>query len=193
MQTRTLLLVGLLGMLGGCASDIPQPIRVAPPNNPTITAVLGDVKAYVGAPVRWGGSIASVENKAHDTWVVIVARPLDSDGEPIDNDRTLGRFIARVDGFLDPDIYSKDREVTVYGTVESRVTQMIGKHPYTYPLIKASTLYLWRDYPEAVPYYPYPYPYWYYDPYFYPFYRYPYWYPYRRPGATFHFGVGTQF
>ena len=187
MRTRIVLLIGLLGLLGGCASDIPKPIRVAPPNNPTITAGLGNVNE--------GGTIASVDNKARETWVEIVARPLDSDGEPIENDRTLGRFIARVDGFLDPDIYSKDREVTVYGTIESRITRMIGNHPYNYPLVKARTLYLWRDYPEAVPYYPYPYPYpyGYYDPYFYPFYRYPYWYPYRRPGTYFHFGVGTRF
>lgn len=181
MRTRTLLLIGLLGLLGGCASQIPQPIRVAPANNPTISAVLGNLKAFKGAAVRWGGTIASVDNKAHETWLTIVARPLDSDGEPVENDRTLGRFIARVHGFLDPAIYRKDREVTVYGNVESLVTRMIGKHPYTYPLIKAQTVYLWQERPESV-YYPYPYPYWYYDyaPYRYPFYSYPYWYPYRH-------------
>lgn len=179
MRTRILLLLGMLGLLGGCASNIPKPIRVAPANNPTVAGVVANVNAFKGTAVRWGGTIASVENKAHETWVVIVARPLDSDGQPIENDRSLGRFIARVSGFLDPDIYTKDREVTVSGTVERSVVRMIGKHPYAYPLVKVQTLYLWRQYPEAAPYYPYPS--WYYDPYYYPFYPYPYWYPYRRP------------
>ena len=158
----------LLILLGGCASNIPLEIREdITGSNISINAASTDINQYQGKQVRWGGTIAAVENKRDDTWIEVVGKELDSWGEPANTDQSEGRFLVRIDGFLDPAIYKADRSLTVYGTVESHVVGQIDNHPYTYPLIKAQTYHLWSDY-DRRHYYGYPdYPY------------YPYYYPYR--------------
>ena len=89
----------------------------------------------------------------------------------------LGRFFARVAGFLDPAVYAADREVTVYGIVEEVVKRNIGEKPYSYPTVRSERLYLWPV-RLAVPYGYYPDPYWY-DPFYYP-YRYRPYHHWRR-------------
>ena len=55
--------------------------------------------------MRWGGTIASVNNRDDDTTELqIVSRPLDRRGRPRHVDVSEGRFVAEVDGFLDPEI-----------------------------------------------------------------------------------------
>lgn len=173
-------------LLGGCASNIPLEIREnITDKDISIKAASVNFEANQGETVRWGGTIAKVENNATDTWLEIVGRKLDSYGRPHETDQTQGRFIARVDGFLDPAIYKIDRGVTVYGKIESRVVREIDDHPYTYPLVRVQSHYLWNEY-DRRRYYGYPYPY-------YPYYH-PYWYRYHfgyRHGfyPRYHFGL----
>ena len=168
----------LLIMLGGCASNIPLEIREdITDKNISIKAASQNFDQNMGQPVRWGGTIANVENNATDTWIEIVGRKLGSSGQPLEVDQTQGRFIARVDGFLDPAVYKVDRRITIYGKVESRVVRQIDDHPYTYPLINAQSHYLWSEYDHRR-YYGHPYPY------------YPYYYPYRY---GYHFGYRHGF
>jgi len=177
-MTRILNLLLLLA-LGGCASQVPLTIRTAPEHNPTVAAVQADARAYQGAQVRWGGVIVGVENREQETWLEIAARPLSQEGEPYDSDRSLGRFLARYPGFLDPSVYRKDREVTVRGIVEGVINRRIDRHPYRYPLVQAKALYLWPEYQRYPDDYYYGYPYFYYGyPYFYGFPYYHYGYPY---------------
>lgn len=163
----TFIFLACLFLLGGCASNIPLEIREdITDKNISIKAASQNFEQNQGAPVRWGGTIANVENNATDTWIEIVGRKLGSYGQPQDTDLTQGRFIARVDGFLDPAVYKVDRRITIYGKVESRVVRQIDDHPYTYPLINAQSHYLWSEYDHRryyghpYPYYPYYYPYW---------------------------------
>jgi outer membrane lipoprotein len=158
-----LLAVAAAGLVG-CASTVPAPIRTAPPGAPTVTEVRGDIDRFVGQPVRWGGTVASVDNRAKETWVEIVARDLGSDGRPVDDDRSEGRFLARVGAFLDPAVYTAGRQVTVAGVVDGSATRPIGDFPYVYPVVRAQTVYLWEPLPERVPYY-YD-PWWFYDPWY---------------------------
>jgi outer membrane lipoprotein len=162
--------------VGGCASNVPIEIREPLPYGPSVAAVQEDIKPYVGKYVRWGGVIVSVDNRPNDTWVEIVAKELGNYGRPVDSDVSLGRFLVRVDGFLDPAVYRADREITVYGVMENQLTRKIGERIYTYPLIKAEKekLYLWPGFRS----YGYSYPYWH-DPYWYSPY-YPYYSPFRH-------------
>jgi outer membrane lipoprotein len=160
-----LLLVAVVA-LAGCASTVPAPVRTSPPGAPTLAEVRGNVDPYVGRPVRWGGTVAAVENRARETWVEIVARELGSDGRPVEDDRSEGRFLARVGAFLDPAVYTEGRQVTVTGVVDGAMTRPIGNFPYLYPVVRAEMVYLWEPLPEWPPYY-YD-PWWFYDP----------WYPY---------------
>ena len=72
--------------------------------------------------VRWGGAIASVENRRDETWIEIVERPLNTD-------KSAGRFLARVDGFLDPAV----RVEHVYlWPLPSRAARHYYRSPYWY-------------------------------------------------------------
>ncbi|MGR6034451.1 MAG: Slp family lipoprotein, partial [Candidatus Nitrosoglobus sp.] len=53
--------------LEGCASQVPLLIRGQPPENPSISAVQEDISRYQGSHVRWGGTIASIQNKKEST------------------------------------------------------------------------------------------------------------------------------
>lgn len=156
--------------LAGCASDIPRPIREAPAVSTPLTPALKNPEQHRAAAVRWGGAIASVENRRDATWIEIVQRPLGAYGEPRDTDKSEGRFLARVDGFLDPAIFAPKRLVTVAGSLDGNNTRSIGEHPYTYPLVSVEHIYLWPIPPRNVQHYYYRSPYWY-DP----------WYPWGHP------------
>src|SRR4030066_392990 len=129
--------------LAGCASDIPRPIRESPAENIPVTEALKDPQQHRAAAVRWGGAIASIENRRDETWIEIVERPLDAYGQPRDTDQSAGRFLARVQGFLDPAIFAPKRLVTAAGALDGNSTRTIGEHPYTYPVVRADSIYLW--------------------------------------------------
>lgn len=164
-------------LLAGCATNVPKAIKEAPPGNPMVAEVRSDTQRFIGTHVRWGGTIATLDNQASETWVEIVARELDRSGQPRLTDRSAGRFIAVIDGFLDPALYAEGREITVSGVIEDEITRKIGDYDYTFPRVRVNDYLLWpqrlepdpRDYP----------PYWYYDP----WYR---WYPYYYPPRYYH-------
>lgn len=164
-------LISLLLVLAlvGCASDIPRPIREAPTGNTQLTQALKEPEKSRGTAVRWGGAITLVENRRDATWIEIVERPLDTDGQPLTTDKSAGRFLARIDGFLDPAIFAPKRLVTVAGALDGNHTRSIGEHPYTYPVVHVEHIYLWPITTNTTHHY-YRSPYWY-DP----------WYPWGRP------------
>lgn len=159
----------------GCAS-IPPQIKVPPLGDPSISSIRKDAESHRGELVRWGGSIVQIENKEDHTLVIVIAKELGSSGRPQRSDYSPGRFIARVEGFLDPDVYKTDRETTVYGVIEGQLMRRIGEKSYGYPVVKAETenVYLWPDYNRYADRYP---------PYFYhPYYSlrpYPFYYGFR--------------
>ncbi|MEJ2509705.1 MAG: Slp family lipoprotein [Gammaproteobacteria bacterium] len=175
---RTALLLASLLMLSACASTIPKPIRQPVAGDPGVAAVRSEPEtAYRGQAVRWGGSIIETENHAQQTRITVLAQTLDSDGRP-DGDQSGGRFIALVNGFLDPAVYQAGRLITVAGHIAGTETHLIGKYPYRYPVVQVDTYYLWPplrhyDWRDAPPYW--------YDPYWGP-YGYDPWYPYHGPG-----------
>lgn len=171
MKTFTFLAAVLF--VSGCASRIPQNISQAPTPDLTVSEVIVQADARRNQPVRWGGSILMVVNLTNETEIEILAKELDSSGKPSDTDETQGRFLVRVDGFIDPAVYAKGRLLTVYGLVDTALTRSIGEKPYVYPVIKAQTTYLWpkeSEYSNRDYYYPYGY----YGPY--GMYPYGYWY-----------------
>lgn len=162
-MTRSWLLVGAL-LLVGCATTSVDLIRKVPPGDPQLQEVRVNPEQFTGREVRWGGSIAGVENRADETWIEIVARPLDSYGRPRPSDESFGRFIAAVKGFRDPAVYAQGRLVTVVGVVRGGLTRSIGQYPYTYVIVDAKAIKLWEQ-PSTQSYYPYRY----YDPWYDPF------------------------
>jgi len=165
MATRLVMYLVIL-VLSGCASQVPILIKLPPHPDPEFHQVKNNIDTFRNQYVRWGGRIISVENKEDLTWIEILASPLNRYGRPGSYTDYEGRFIARVDGFLDPEHYSKDRKLTIFGTIESEFVKRIDDHPYSYPLVSAKEHYLWPEYRTVRYHYPY------YHGYYYPYYRY---------------------
>lgn len=153
----------VLLLLTGCATRVPAPINVVPPIPLTVAQVQSDLDAYLGQQIRWGGEIVRVENQAQNTWVEIVSRSLRNSGEPYDSGVSSGRFIASFRGFMDPNVYSRGKLLTIVGNIESGVRRPIGEFEYHFPVVDVTSFYLWPDKSQE-PVYIYPLPPWYYDP-----------------------------
>lgn len=130
--------------------------------------------AVDSAVVRWGGTIAAVSNREDVTVLEVVSRPLRSSGRPERGDVTDGRFLARVDEFLDPEIVRRGRDITVTGRVTGTEAGRVGESDYVYAVVEVDDYRYWK--PEvrvAVPPgyvgpygYRSAYRYWPYDPWF---------------------------
>ncbi|MGQ7846924.1 Slp family lipoprotein [Granulosicoccus sp. 3-233] len=95
--------------------------------------------------VRWGGSIASVMNRSDgSTLLEIVSRPLHSGGRPIHDDRSDGRFLALLDGFLDPEIVKVGRDMTVVGRLSGKAAGKVGESDYLFPVVLISDYRFWK-------------------------------------------------
>lgn len=168
--------------LGGCASNLPQGVREAPEENPPLSAVRENPEAFMGRAVRWGGTIAKVENRPQETCMEVVERRLSSSGRPAENSRSGGRFLACANGFLDPMIYTGGRQLTVSGKLAATETGQVGEYAYRYPVVQVQSHHLWEPLPERPTYIIEPDPFWgspwgplWPHPYAYPWYGYPYW------------------
>ena len=127
-----------------------------------------DADKYLGNTVILGGYILETQNLADKSFIKVLQAPLGL-GETIrSKDDSEGRFIISHKGFLDPEIYRKDRKVTVAGTIVGTVEEKVDQFTQTYLKIESREIYLWPK--EDVYSYPY------YNPWYYP---YPYfWHPY---------------
>jgi outer membrane lipoprotein len=134
--------------LGACAT-VPQPLTGTYSEVSPNQAAKGGVG---GTQVRWGGQIIKTEPEAHQTCFFVLSRPLDSSARPETNDAGHGRFMACHDGFYDPEVFTKGREVTFTGTVHGIVSRMVGKYDYAYPRLEANAVYLWPKRPRVVRY-----------------------------------------
>lgn len=143
----------------------------------TFREVQKDPQLFLGKTVLWGGLIVETTNRKNETLIQVMQTELDYEKKPENLDGSGGRFLVRYDGFLDPVIYSKGREITVAGEVVGKEVLPLGEIQYAYPIILAKEIRLWEKRQVVRPVYP---P-WYWDPYPFWWYRYPYWWyrPYR--------------
>ena len=127
------LVIGIV--LSGCASTLPVEIRKAPAINPDVADVKNNFERFRNSEIRWGGVITSVENLSNQTLIEIVSRGLYGSGRPRQNDSSPGRFIANIEGYLDPVVYASGREMTVNGIVVETTQKSIGKFEYDFPVV----------------------------------------------------------
>jgi outer membrane lipoprotein len=178
---QTFLLLGLtLFGLWGCAVVSPEVQEAALPPIP-FAVLIGDVQKYMGDTVIEGGYVVSVENKADYTEIVAVQAPLGIGQRPKAKDLSQGRLIMIYKGFIDPEVYAKDREITVGGKILGSSAQV--KNPaFPYLKLEIRDIHLWAKEVPANPYWNDPYwygPYPFYDPY--PlWYRHPYHHHWHR-------------
>jgi len=170
----TFTLLGLLiSLMTACAPVAIRNVEEQGGVTVSFPELLARPQAYEGKLVVLGGYVLAVANQPGGSTMTVLQAPLDSQTRPGEKDESQGRFLVRTDKFLDPEVYQKDRKVTVGGKFVGMQQQKIEGAPYSYPLIEAREIYLWSK-EELPPYYPYPYPYPYLYPWFYP--RYPFWF-----------------
>lgn len=131
-----------------CTACVSVPKQLELPEN-TNTVEFSQAKStstdIVGQKARWGGVIASIQNNANNTMVEVVHLPLFTSLRPKQGDETEGRFRLYFNGLLDPVIYKKGRSITAVGTVSEVEGGKIGEHEYIFPVLKDTTIHLWKD------------------------------------------------
>jgi outer membrane lipoprotein len=106
--------------------------------------VQSDPEKYRGKTVLWGGSIINTDVRDIGTYIKVLETDLDYEKMPVKLDHPRGRFIIFKPGFLDPAVYRQGSKITVIGAVIAREVLPVGAVEYTYPVIEAKELYLWR-------------------------------------------------
>ena len=161
-------------MLPVSCTVISKPVRSEAEPPVSFKTLVAQVDQFRGRTVILGGYILETRNLASETIIKVLQVPLTVGEEPGLKDSSEGRFLIYHEGFLDPEIYSKDRAITVAGEVIGSDSEEIGANRNQYLKIKNREIYLWPEYET----HPYPFPSWPYPYYWhgYPYYRYPYWY-----------------
>jgi len=154
----------LIILLQGCL-PISRQLRAQADRALTFHQAFQNPEAYKGKIVIWGGDVVeTINQKDETTLVVVLQRPLDWQEEPEFN-RSEGRFIILVPGYVDPYVFRRGRRVTVAGEIQGRKVMRLGELEYPYPLLLSKQIYLWGEFYH----YHYPYPYYWYYPYGYPY------------------------
>ena len=154
----------ILLLISGCGPVISEQVRRDSDTSLTFKEVLQNPDVFKGKNVIWGGEIIETLNrKEGDTQVVVLQTPLTGRGEPKEAENSEGRFIFQSSTYLDPQVYRKGRQVTVAGEIIGKETRPVGEMSYQHPVMKSREIYLWEDYSDYPPYFPYSY----YYPYYY--------------------------
>lgn len=164
----------LILLLMGCAVMSQGVSDQALPDLP-FNELITRVAQYKGQTVILGGYVVSVENLKEESRIIAVQSPLGAGQRPKSKDLSEGRLILVHKGFLDPEVYGKDRQITIGGKILTSSAE--DPHaPYPYLKIEVQEIHLWAV-PKPVP----PDAYWY-DDFWYPYpwgWRYPYWHHHR--------------
>ncbi len=101
---------------------------------------------YVGKTVILGGRILETKNVGGESAMTVLQAPLAMGEKPDFNSRSQGGFILSYKGYLEPEVYEKDRPVTVAGDVVGRVPEGAGNCPNPCIHLEYRQIYLWPMY-----------------------------------------------
>jgi outer membrane lipoprotein len=125
---------------------------------------------YLGNTVIIGGYILETKNLPDKSSIKVLQAPLGLGETPKSKDDSEGRFVISHKGFLDPEIYSKDRKVTVAGKIVGTIFEKVDHFDQPYLNIESREIHLWPKKEGYLrPYYDpwyYSYPYWHWYPYY---------------------------
>ncbi|TVM04305.1 MAG: hypothetical protein CV087_00640 [Candidatus Brocadia sp. WS118] len=144
----------LLLLMAGCAPVISKQIREQVRPDLTFTEVFNAPERYKGQTIILSGIVIKTENTKEGTLVQVLQRPAGFRGKPKDVDETGGRFLALDSRYLDVNVFTEGRSVTLAGEVQGKRTLPLDKTEYTYPLISVKEIYLWpatRNYDDPYP------------------------------------------
>lgn len=169
----TMICITILFSAAGCAV-IPSEINKSAIPEMPFADLIRDADLHKGKTAVIGGYIVEVTNLADQSRIIAVQAPLGTSQEPKNKDLSQGRLVIISDGFIDPEVYQKERKITVAGKVLGSSQTEQDRYDFPYLRIGLSHIHLWPV-EEPVRYDPYRDPWW-------PYYRYhpygwrhPYW------------------
>jgi outer membrane lipoprotein len=98
---------------------------------------------YTGETVVLGGYVLSVENEVNQTRLTALQVPLGLGQKPKAKDLSQGRLILIHEGFLDPEVFEKDRRITIGGTILGSSATEKEETPYPYLRVRVEDVHLW--------------------------------------------------
>ncbi|OOF46814.1 hypothetical protein BKK51_01735 [Rodentibacter trehalosifermentans] len=118
-------------------------------------------------PIRLGGKIIHAKALENRMELEVLSFPVVSwNAKPLMEAQSNGRFIAYLEGFIDPEIL-KNQYITVGGILKKQQTGKIDQADYVYPVIAVKHYRLWKIgadyYPDYDDWRFYRGRYWYYD------------------------------
>jgi outer membrane lipoprotein len=172
-----LIILSLLPWLTGCAHVISSGVREQARKDLPFSAVLANPEVYEGVTIIWGGQVIDTLNEEGLTLIKVLQIPVDYMGMPEDEAMSQGRFLARIQGYADPEVYRKGRKLTLAGKIAGKKIEPLGAMEYVYPLVDVKEIYLWKQYQGRYGGYP--------SPYWNTGYPYPFDWPYFGPPFLF--------
>ena len=134
----------LMILFSGC-TPISKELRAQADRTLSFQQVIQNPETYKGKIVIWGGEIIETTNqKDGTTLIVILQRPLDWMQEP-KIQRSEGRFIILVEGYVDPYVFRRGKRITVAGEILGKKLMRLGELEYPYPLLRSKQIYLWGE------------------------------------------------
>ena len=100
---------------------------------------------YIGNTVTLGGYILETKNLADESVMMILQTPLGFREEPKSKDQSEGRFIVSQKGFLDPEVYKKDRKITVAGKIVGSELEKVDGYSHAFLKLESHEIYLWPE------------------------------------------------
>ncbi len=168
-----MLSVLILTLSSGCAV-ISDPISDAAIPQLPFGELVRKAGAYQNQTVVVGGYVVSVENIDLQSQLLAVQAPLGVGQKPQSKDLSQGRLLLIYDGFIDPEVYTKDRQITVGGKILDSSATEKTELPFPYLKVQIEEIHLWPKLDPVSPD-----PFWYDEchPYFYG----RWWYRHRDP------------
>lgn len=132
-------------LLSAC-SNLPRNIENTPSIDISYSQAMQNINSHKNTVVRWGGVIIDVENKQYQSFIQVLLYPLNSYGRPQIDQSNGGRFIIQSSTFLDPIVYTKNTEVTVFGPLAGDTERTVDKRILKLPVVLSQTLFMWPTY-----------------------------------------------
>jgi outer membrane lipoprotein len=159
---KSILTILLCALLTISCSVMSREVRNEAVSTPSFSALIQKADEYRGKTVIVGGYLLNTRNESGQTVITVLQAPLVPGGKPGLRDRSQGRIIITTSQFLDPEIYARDRKITVAGKVIGSSLDEADKAPFPYLKLESRELYLWPKYDQTRYRHRYPYddPFW---------------------------------
>lgn len=133
-----------------CGPKIPREVTGKVTWEGDFKEIQADPEQYEGEFVILGGKIISTENFKEGSEIVVLHYPTDQANRPSKEKESGGRFLVRSDSFIDPEIYSPGKLISVAGAITGSESRTIGAFPYEHPVIEGD-MWVWDPREKSFP------------------------------------------